>query len=127
MNPFSSRRALVLGLTLTFALSACASGSSSTGARRSSANRISQDELQSMLQLDAYQAIQRLRPTWMRSRAGSQPQVVVDGNRQSGGLEALRAFRVAEIQEMRYLSARDATTRFGTGYDGGAILITTKR
>jgi len=35
--------------------------------------------------------------------------------------------RAADIQEMRYLNAADATTRFGTNYVSGVILVTTKR
>jgi hypothetical protein len=30
------------------------------------------------------------------------------------------------IKEIRYLAASEASIRFGTGYDGGAILVTTR-
>jgi hypothetical protein len=44
-----------------------------------------------------------------------------------GGAENLDALRAADIQDMRYLNAADATTRFGTNYVSGVILVTTKR
>jgi hypothetical protein len=28
-----------------------------------------------------------------------------------------------DVEEMRLLSPADATTRYGTGYDGGAIIV----
>ena len=34
---------------------------------------------------------------------------------------------VSEIREMRFFSGPDASTRFGTGYVNGAILITLER
>jgi hypothetical protein len=53
--------------------------------------------------------------------------VIVDGTRQQVGLSILRSIRTFELQGLRYMSASDATTRYGTGFDGGAILVTTKR
>ena len=51
-----------------------------------------------------------------------QLQVVVDGQRR-GGIDFLRSIRVAQVRQVRYLSAADATTRLGTGMAGGAILV----
>lgn len=129
MRCFASTRLLVASLALALGLTGCASsgGGGGTGAPRGSANRIILEELEPVQQLDAYDAVRRLRPMWLRARGGAAPQVLVDGNRQPGGLDALRSIRSSEIQEMRYLSASDATTRFGTGFDGGAILVTTRR
>jgi hypothetical protein len=130
MRSIASPRLLVTSLALAFGLAGCASsggGGGGDGAPRGSANRIIFEELQPLQQLDGYQAVQRLRPIWLRPRGGSSPQVLVDGNRQAGSLDALRSIRTADIQEMSYMSARDATTRFGTGFDGGAIMVTTRR
>jgi hypothetical protein len=44
-----------------------------------------------------------------------------------GGLDVLEGLYVREIQEMRFLSASDATTRYGTGYPGGIIEVVTRR
>jgi hypothetical protein len=80
-----------------------------------------------MAELDVYQAIGRLRPAWLRiSPQGASPVVVVDGSPQMGGLEQLRSFQAADVTALEYMSASDATTRFGTGYSGGAILVTTR-
>jgi hypothetical protein len=129
MRCFAVPRLLVPFLALALGLTGCASagaGGGDSGPRRT-ANRIILEELEPVQQLDAYDAIRRLRPQWLNSRGGSSPQVLVDGTRQPGGLESLRSIRSSEIQEMRYMSSSDATTRFGTGFDGGAILVTTRR
>ena len=52
--------------------------------------------------------------------------VFVDGRR-FGELPVLRQFGVEEIEEIRFLSASDATTRFGTGYPGGIINLILRR
>ena len=130
MRSIASPRLLVASLALALGLAGCASSGGGGGgddAPRGSSNRIIFEELQPLQQLDAYMAVQRLRPLWLRPRGGNTAQVLVDGNRQAGGLEALRRLRTSDIQEMRYMSSGDATTRFGTGFDGGAILITTRR
>lgn len=129
MRSFAIARLLVPSLALALGLTGCASAGAGGGdaAPRGSANRIILEELEPVQQLDAFDAVRRLRPMWLRSRGGSSPQVLVDGNRQPGGLEALRSIRSSEIQEMQFMSASDATTRFGTGFDGGAILVTTRR
>jgi len=31
------------------------------------------------------------------------------------------------VKEIRFINARDATTRYGTGHSSGVILVTTKR
>lgn len=110
--------AIVLGST------ACASGGSGTTARRGSTTRIVQEELVAIDQLSAFAAIQRLRPTWFRSRTGALPQVHIDGNPQAGGVEALRNLPASEVEEMVFMNAADATTRFGTNYMSGVILVT---
>ena len=129
MRVHFSRRAFAVTVALALGLTGCASGGGSGdgGSRRGSTTHITAEELAGLEQFDAYQAVERLRPNWLRTRGGSAAQVIVDGSRQNGGLELLRTFRVSEIQDLRYLSARDATTRFGTGFDGGAILVTTRR
>jgi hypothetical protein len=112
---------------LMLTLSACASGGGGgDGAPRRSANRITAQELEGVAQLDCLQAIQRLRPDWLRTRTSARPAIFVDGM-ESLNSEALRSLPVASVREMRFLDARDATTRFGTGYVSGAILITTGR
>jgi hypothetical protein len=54
------------------------------------------------------------------------PRVYVDGTPLGEGLGVLRQMRPDDVLEIHYLSAADATQRFGTGNSGGAILVQTK-
>mgnify|MGYP001131388778 CR=1 FL=1 len=82
----------------------------------------------------AYEAVQRLRPEFLRVRgrisledpSASVPVVYLDDMR-LGGPEMLRAIRVSDVYEIRYLSPSDATTRYGTGHAGGVIAVVTRR
>ena len=111
---------------------ACASSAGSAGSGTQpgghrASNRIDATELAPLSELDVYQAIGRLRPAWLRtSPQGALPVIVLDGSPQTAGLDFLRAFRTADVTTLEYMNASDATTRFGTGYTGGAILVTTK-
>lgn len=82
---------------------------------------------------NAYEAVQRLRAAWLRTRdiggpvRGPAPIVVyIDGIRGSG-LDDLRNIPVSMVVEMQKLSANDATTRYGTDHMSGAILVITAR
>jgi hypothetical protein len=92
---------------------------------------ITREELaqQSMVSLSAYDAIQRLRPNWLNPRgatsivaAGSRlPAVLINNTRQNA--ESLRTLAVSDVESLRFVEARDATTRFGTGYVNGLIEV----
>lgn len=129
------RAIAIIPLFLALVPGACAS-SGSGEARPEGADRthIVSEELRALdpESLDAWEAIRRLRGTWLRSRGSGGfdgdptfPRVILDGV-DYGRLDALRGFSVTEIEELEYLSASDATTLFGTGYPGGAILVTTR-
>jgi len=85
---------------------------------------------------NALQIVQKLRPQMLASRgrfsptdssqAGTLPRVVVDGVAY-GTIENLANVNAVSVAEIRYISATDATTRFGTGYVGGAIIVMTKK
>lgn len=82
----------------------------------------------------AYDVIAQLRPQFLRSRGASSllaaappTAVVYVDNVQIGTLQVLRTIGAQTISRVEYLSASDATTRFGTDHTGGAILISTKR
>ncbi len=127
-NP--SRPVLVLTLALALGLAGCASSGGGGSSRVPGArpDRIVRAELAALEgSLDAYQAVSRLRPGWLRARgATAGPVLYIDGARQPG-LEDLRNLRVADLEQLDYMSASDATTRFGTGHVGGAILTTSRR
>jgi hypothetical protein len=85
---------------------------------------------------NALQIVQKLRPQMLRTRgrfspadstdANSRPKVIVDGV-SYGAIENLANLNANAVREIRLLSAADATTRWGTGYPGGVILVTMKK
>lgn len=127
MKRASGGRLAAASLLVALLAAGCGGGGAGRGTPRGSADRILEAEMETLHQLSAYEAVQRLRPRWLVTRTGAAPQVHVDGNIQMGGVESLRTLRVADVQEMRFLNAADATTRFGTNYVSGVILVTTKR
>lgn len=122
----SSRMTVVFAMALVLGVAGCASsGGGSVRPEGATSTRIVEAELEPLGQISPLRAIERLRPRWLRSRTGSDPVLHVDGARRNS-LRDLDAYQLSEIQQMEFMSASDATTRFGTGYDGGAILVTTK-
>jgi hypothetical protein len=123
-------------LTLAVVAGACAGGGGggSSSPSRSSRSPITPDEIGERRTLDVYTLVEQLRPNWLRARGQATPtggvrlvQVVVDGTIQPGGLEVLRTLRGSQVQEIRYLSGQDATTRYGLDVEGGVIVVTTFR
>ena len=123
---------------------ACSSGGTSsagsdsgasppTGARRSP-NVISAAELAETPELNALQAVQRLRGRWLRGRGnttfgigGAQQgvKVYVNGSRR-GLVDELARYRVTDIEELRFMSGREATSRYGTDHAEGVIHVILK-
>ena len=87
----------------------------------------------------AYGIVQRLRPAMFRVRSGNasasgnssdvganEIAVYLD-NQRLGGVRALEDITLSQIREIKYLSASDATTLFGTNNSAGAIQVVGKR
>lgn len=131
MHALLPRRLFIALFALTLSVAGCASGGgggTESGVRRGSSNRIIAEELATVSELDLFSAVQRLRPAWLRSGSrGTLPEVILNGTPQAGGVEALRSFRATDVSALDFMSASDATTRYGTGYTAGAIVITTVR
>jgi hypothetical protein len=91
----------------------------------------------------AFTVVQRLKPGWLRARTqgslsdpsvcslnvctSGEPQraaVLVD-DLVFGDINSLDRISATQIDRIEYVSAIDATTRFGTGYPGGAIIVRT--
>ena len=87
----------------------------------------SEEQFQAWYNSPEYQAIRQLRGRWLTSRGRGTPRVHVDGGARQGGVQELQNIRVSEVQEVEFMGAADATLRFGTGYEAGAILVTTRR
>jgi hypothetical protein len=124
------RRLRLLAPAFILFAAACASSGmgAGSGQSRSSRNVITAEELQTIDVPDAYTAIQRLRSTWLRPRSGggSPIAVFVDGVR-TGDVDMLRQISAITVRELRFISPSDATTRWGTGYTNGAIMVFTRR
>ena len=125
----------------------CGGGGSSTAAQpetgaaprgtRGAANLITEAEIGATAYQNALEVVQNLRPQMLIPRGvGSDASgmsatsiaiiVYMDDVRlgEPGSLVNIPASRVKEI---RFMNARDATTRYGTGHSSGVIVVTTKR
>ena len=128
MRAISSKRLMLLSFALMIGFAGCASGSGGGGGgSRSSSNRLVAADMANQQELDLFQAIRQLRGRWLTSRGRGTPKVHVDGGARQGGVQELQNIRVSEVQEVEFMGAADATLRFGTGYEAGAILVTTRR
>ena len=123
------RRTCFLSLIAVVVLgSACASSGQPDQSRpRRSRNLITADELSGLSVSSAYEAVRRLRPAWLQARGRSPLPVVYRNNSRWGGdPRSLESIRIDSVSEMRFLSASDATTRYGSGFTGGVILVATR-
>ncbi len=84
---------------------------------------------------DAYEIVSRLRPEVLREQRGpvsvvnpslSVSIVYIDGVRR-GGPEVLRGLWPGEVEEIRFMSATDATVRYGTDHGAGVIEIKSRQ
>ena len=81
----------------------------------------------------AYDLVEHLRPEYLRSRGTNSFRdttplraiVYIDGLKY-GSVEQMKTLSAERVFQVQYLSAADATTRFGMDHGGGAILITTR-
>ena len=133
---------LVIVLVLAPVLSACASSSDApfsedaeraTRATRGNSTLIVRAQLEVLTDRSAWDAVETLNRRWMQARRSggfasgpAYARVVVDGVVR-GDLDELRRLNTANIETMRYLSAPDATTKYGTGFPGGVIEVDTRR
>ena len=116
--------ALALVAVLGLALSGCATMGPATGASRDALTEV---DLAEFANMSCYDAVRRLRPMWLQSRtARARPIVVIDGTPR-GQVEILRSFRAIDFSLIEHLEGPEATTRFGTGYAGGALVLSSKR
>ena len=114
---------------------AAAEGGATTGASASTrlrANLITREELESSGTTNLYDAVQRLRPQWLRNAAntsysgGGAELVVYQGTSLLGGVETLRQFAPGYAVALRYLDASTATNTLpglGSRRVAGAIVI----
>ena len=105
-------------------------------ATRGSNNVISRQEIEGTSGSNAYEIIQRLRPTFLSKRGavrsaptnGANAVEAVDlvvylNNNRLGGSDQLKNISPSDIGVIRYYSASDATTKWGLGHTAGAIQV----
>lgn len=118
---------------MILALTACATATSGTPVASKDPNVITRDEIAKSMESNAFEAVARLRPLFLKSRGRTSinaqgdmhATVFVDGQRY-GDVSALRNISTNQIQEIRYLNGPDATTKYGIAYGSGAIEIRTR-
>ena len=123
-----------LPLAMMFVVLSGACRTIESGGLRRDRNLITAEELMAVPYSSVFEAVRALRPRWMQARAGlsiTNPEqqtakVYIDGQLR-GELDEMRAMQPHEVEEIRFMSASDATTRFGTNHLAGAIVITTRR
>ena len=128
-----SRRS-ILPLAIVFVVLSAACRTIESGGPSRDRNLITAEELMAVPHSSVFEAVRALRPRWMQARAGlslTNPEqqtarVYIDGQLR-GELDEMWAILPGEVGEIRFMSASDATTRFGTNHIAGAIVITTRR
>lgn len=120
-------------------LAACGGGGTGTASQpntaprpvRGSADIITETEINAGQYQNALEVVQNLRPGMMRSRGstaqGPVPVVLFVDDVRLGDLSGMANIPASRVKEIRYINARDATTRYGTDVGSGVILVTTKR
>jgi hypothetical protein len=140
---------LRVGLLVAALLVATQTVASAQTTRRSRDADIARDELNAVTAVSLYEAVQSLRPTWLRGgqtqtvRSGSTGSNSLGANRSAssadgqrtdgiivyvgmnrmGGIEALRELSIDDVDRVERLRAPAAQTRFGTGHLNGAIVV----
>ena len=123
-----------MGVLSRLALLLLLVGCASSGESRSGSppDTLTQADLREANEAILYLAIQRLRPRWLMARgqdlAGRTmaARVLLDGSPQ-GELDVLWQMQVMGVTEVRYFSAPDAATLYGTlAGTGGLILVRTR-
>lgn len=118
---------------------ACSSAVGAGGGGRN-ADVITAEEFSEVSASTAYEAIQSLRPQWLRLRPPTSMATTLDtqgvpddevvvylDNVRFGGLENLRSLRSEVVQRAERINGATATQRWGTGHSAGVISITTQR
>jgi hypothetical protein len=111
----------------------CASASGGSGVRGGGGNVIAEQELAASNVSNAYEAVERLRPNFLRSRGPSSlrtdvtslPNVYV-GRQKYGDASALRQIPISTITQIRFLTASEAALSYGMDNPNGVIEVTLK-
>jgi len=128
-------RAFVCATTISLGAACASSPKGGTGGGpKPGPNLITADEISRASVQNAYEAVQKLRPAMLSPRqvasanaqATGELLVYMDNNRM-GDVEQLRQISASSIAALRYFSASEAQTKWGSGHPGGVIEVLTKR
>jgi hypothetical protein len=128
-------RISVVLLLLGIAIAGC--GPSNQGSGPSPTQRtglyapITLEEIQASHATNGYDLLRALRPNWLQARGqtrvGGYDQVVVYMNMvRMGGVETLRNVNAVDVRVVEFMDARRAMLRFGSGHEGGVIVVSTR-
>jgi hypothetical protein len=106
-------------------LAACAPKTGTVAPRRNR-NLITAEEISTISVSDAFEVIDRLRPSFFSTRGTLTPPVTYVDGLPFGDLAALHRIQPSAIESIQYLDPLMATQRYGRAAGGGAILVTTK-
>ena len=128
---------------IALAVFGCGGGGAGTSAQpatartRGAANVITEAEINSGAYQNALEAVQNLRPSMLIPRgvgsdatglsAATIPIIIYMDDVRLGEPSSLTNIPANRVKEIRFMNARDATTRYGTGHSSGVIVVTTKR
>ncbi len=125
--------AALVGLFLLLVGIACTAGGRDPSPSRLP-DVIDLEEIHASSASNVWDLIHQVRPNWLRSRGPSSLRdpapvypVVYLGDMSYGPLETLRGFSIIGVQEIRFIGATTATTRFGSGHAGGIIQLLVRR
>lgn len=116
---------ILLAVFMALGLGACAS---TGGGGTSSASVITGEQLIETRQSNLYAAIQALRPSWLRSRGSASistpSEVVLFVNEAPyGTVSNLSSIPIDAVLDVRYLSASEAGSRYGTAAGNAGLLL----
>lgn len=121
-------------LLLLLGMVACGSARPRDTATPTDRNVVTGEAIMETRVATAFEALERLRPEFLRARGpfsmrspGAGLPVVYVDNVRAGDINQLRSIPASSVSLIEFISAADATTRWGTGHAGGALLVHTRR
>ena len=127
-------RSLVFVMLSVAALAACSSAAQG-GRQVTNQNELTIEQIRDSGARDALEAVERLRPLWLRTRSQSSVNapntiLVYVNTVRLGGLDALRGYPLDAVTKISFLTASEATNRLpgaGSSVVDGAIVISTRQ
>jgi hypothetical protein len=129
-------------LTISVLVLACAAGITTGAAAQSDSaapakaskhenpdpNRLTAEEIAGSKRPTVYDAVDRLRPAWLRKDMLTGEDVVVYIDEQNvGGGDKLRDIPSVDVAELQYLPHVDAVRRWGSDIKGSVIVVARRR